>query len=449
MPLLTDSNINTMPNPNTIVSPAPVPVRRYRYSRLRWRVLVHMIDGIGSVLTWCLRRLHQPNSNQPVNRILIVQLDHLGDAVLTTSMLSELRRNWPVAKIDVLASTANAEVFRASNEIHQVHVAERNWFERRSGCWSMLTAAWRLGRRMKLERYDLGIDVRGDILSIFLLVLAGIPKRAGWSMGGGGFWLTHVAEWVPGRHEVLSRLALLKALGIPLADDHPVKVNLAIGLVDRITVEQHLSRLWSPHQWLQACVRAAGGTATEFTAITPLIAPLVVVHPGAGTQAKRWPVTYWRRLIDSLRDEGFFVAMIGAEEDRPFSGMIRHRPGVIDLTGKLQLTETLALLDRSELFIGVDSGPAHLAAVTGTRSVILFSGTNRPAQWRPWSRQVLGLRRRTSCSPCHQKLCPLADHACMTGMTPEHVLNMSLRWWKRGRTQLHLIKTTADQQSAA
>lgn len=268
-------------------------------------------------------------------------------------------------------------------------------------------------------------------------------------MGGGGFWLTHVAEWVPGRHEVLSRLALLKALGIPLADDHPVKVNLAIGLVDRITVEQHLSRLWSPHQWLQACVRAAGGTATEFTAITPLIAPLVVVHPGAGTQAKRWPVTYWRRLIDSLREEGFFVAMIGAEEDRPFSGMIRHRPGVIDLTGKLQLTETLALLDRSELFIGVDSGPAHLAAVTGTRSVILFSGTNRPAQWRPWSRQVLGLRRRTSCSPCHQKLCPLADHACMTGMTPEHVLNMSLRWWKRGRTQLHLIKTTADQQSAA
>ena len=163
MPLLTDSSTNTMPNTNTIVSPAPVPVRRYRYSRLRWRVLVHMIDGIGSVLMWCLRRLHQPNSNQPVNRILIVQLDHLGDAVLTTSMLSELRRNWPVAKIDVLASTANAEVFRASNEIHQVHVAERNWFERRSGCWSMLTAAWRLGRRMKLERYDLGIDVRGDI----------------------------------------------------------------------------------------------------------------------------------------------------------------------------------------------------------------------------------------------------------------------------------------------
>ena len=410
-------------------SPSPVPVRRYRYSRLRWRVLVHLIDFVGAVLVGCVRLVRKPLQTEDVNRILIVQLDHLGDAVLTTAMLPGLKRKWPGATIDVLASLANAEVFRASPHISRVHVAEKNWFERRSGCWSMFTAALGLGRRMKAERYDLGIDVRGDILSIFLMVLAGIPRRAGWSMGGGGFWLTNVARWEPGRHEVLSRLALLESMGIDLPEPVERRVHLEFQESHKRSVDMHLRRLWTPHQWLRACVERADEQAHY---ATRLAAPLVVVHAGAGTQAKRWPVSYWRRLIDGLRAEGFFVVLIGAADDVPFSEMIRRRPGVIDLTGLLELQETLALMARADLFVGVDSGPAHLAAVGGTRSVVLFSGTNRPAQWRPWSRQVLGLRHRVACSPCHQKLCPLADHACMTGMTPEHVLKMALRWWQRG-----------------
>jgi len=427
-------------------APSPVPVRRYRYSRLRWRVLVHLIDGVGAALMWLVRLVHKPLPPNDVQRILIVQLDHLGDAVLTTAMLPGLKQRWPGATIDVLASLANAEVFQASPHISRVHVAEKNWFERRSGCWSMFTAALGLGRRMKAEEYDLGIDVRGDILSIFLMVLAGIPRRAGWSMGGGGFWLTNVARWEPGRHEVLSRLALLESLGIALPEPSQRRVQLEFQESHKRSVDMHLRRLWTPHQWLRACLHQADGQADY---ATHLAAPLVVVHSGAGTQAKRWPVSYWRRLIESLRAEGFFVALIGAADDVPFSGMIRRRPGVIDLTGQLQLQETLALLHRADLFIGVDSGPAHLAAVSGTRSVVLFSGTNRPAQWRPWSPEVLGLRHRVPCSPCHQKLCPLADHACMTGMTPEHVLKMALRWWKRGLGRRWGAGAASESSSAA
>lgn len=426
--------------------PAPVPVRKYRYSRLRWRVLVHLIDGIGAALIWLLHIFKKPELNQEVRRILIVQLDHLGDAVLSTAMLHSLKQKWPGATIDVLGSSANADVFRASPEISRVHVAQRNWFERRSGCWSMFTAAVELGRRMKAEGYDLGIDVRGDILSIFLMVLAGIPRRAGWAMGGGGFWLTNRAGWQPGRHEVLSRLALLESLYITPPKPDEARVHLNYTESHRRSVDLRLRRLWTPHQWLQACVRRADKIDSFGT---HLAAPLVVVHPGAGTQAKRWPVTYWRRLIDGLRENGFFVAMIGAEEDKPFSAMIRRQAGVIDLTGQLQLQETLALMDRGDLFIGVDSGPAHLAAVVGTRSVVLFSGTNRPAQWRPWSNEALGLRHRVACSPCHQKLCPLADHACMNGMTPEYVLKMGIRWWKRGLNAEKMQPTKINEQSSA
>ena len=61
-----------------------------------------------------------------------------------------------------------------------------------------------------VERRDLGIDVRGDILTVVVLALAGIPRRLGWAMGGGGFLLTDTAAFVWGRHEVRSRQALLE-----------------------------------------------------------------------------------------------------------------------------------------------------------------------------------------------------------------------------------------------
>ena len=412
-----------------VALPAPVPVRHYRYSRLRWRVLVHLIDGIGYALMLVFRWFIPSRKSIAIRRILIVQLDHLGDAVLTTTMLRHLSDHYPHATIDVLASTANEEVFRASAFVERVHVADRNWFERRSGCWAMFTAAWRLGWRMRKQGYDLGIDVRGDILSIFLMVLAGIPKRAGWAMGGGGFWLTDVASWMPARHEVKSRMAILESLGMRVPPDHCIKTELVISANDRLWVDRHLCRLWTPYQWIQACLR---GSDVAFSR-TALVSPLVVLHPGAGTQAKRWPIVFWRRLIFQLREQGFFVAIIGSAEDVPVAEMLIRKPGVIDLTGRLKLTETLALLDKSAFFIGVDSGPAHLASVTGTKSIVLFSGTNRASQWRPWSKDAIGLRNRVSCSPCHQKLCPIASHACMTGISPERVLKTAIWWWKRGQ----------------
>src|SRR5205814_157184 len=80
--------------------------------------------------------------------------------------------------------------------------------------WGLLRAVWDLGRSIRSEGYDLGIDVRGDVLSVLVLALGGVPRRVGWAMGGGAFLLTDIAHWVRGRHEVRSRLALLEALGI-------------------------------------------------------------------------------------------------------------------------------------------------------------------------------------------------------------------------------------------
>jgi heptosyltransferase-2 len=159
--------------------------------------------------------------------------------------------------------------------------------------------------------------------------------------------------------------------------------------------------------------------------------PLLAVHVGAGTSAKRWPVGHWDELLNMFLADGWRIILVGGPDDVEVASRIARHERLRDWTGQLRLSETAALLERADFFIGSDSGPAHVAASAGIPSLILFSGTNRPRQWRPWSRRTMILRNRVACRPCHQKVCPLADHPCMSGLTPDRVYRAALRWWQR------------------
>ena len=424
--------------------PMPVPVRAYRYSRLRWRILVRVVDALGAVALALWRVFRRAPKVHDPRRILLVQLDHLGDAVLTSPMFPRLKAAYPHARIDVLASGSNHAVFEADPVVDRVWIADRNWFERRPGGFALGSAVWALGRRLRRERYDLGIDVRGDVLSILVLALAGVRRRVGWAMGGGGFLLTDIAHWVPERHEVRSRLALLERLGIDAAD--PVRVLVHVGDEDRARVAARLRAEWRETVPVGARASRAATTARRVHRRLPTSLghgrfddepPLIAVHLGAGTAAKRWPASHWRRLIERLLHDGRRVVVVGGKDDVEWSRPLEPHPLLRDWSGRLSVTETAALLERADLFIGADSGPAHIAAAAGVPSLVLFSGTNRPAQWRPWSRRSLVLKERVRCSPCHRKVCPLADHPCLTGITPDRVHRAAHRWVSRNTGASH------------
>ena len=425
-------------------------------------------------------------------KIVIVQLDHLGDGVLTTAMLPGLRAAYPQAQIHILASPSNEPVFATHPEVDRVLIARRNWFERRGSCGSLISAVWELGWLLRQEKYELGFDVRGDLLSVFVLALAGIPRRVGWSMGGGGFLLTDVASWKPGRHEVKSRLELLATLGITLKT--PARVTIGVTDADRMRVAQGLLNHYIPENVFES------GVSTVNQAYAPQIAklsrnrsghhlktlafrheslkqrgvkrsqddllddpdwlhagrfaqtePLLAVHLGAGTQAKRWPLRHWYSLIGLFVQEGWRVVILGGPDEAHLTLDILPHDRILDWTGVLEVPETTALLERADLFIGADSGPAHLAACARVPSVILFSGTNRVQQWRPWSRRSLVIRNKVACRPCHRKLCPLSDHPCLTGISPERVFATAIRWTNRitratdhrERTSVHGSKLVA------
>ncbi len=441
------------------VSLRPVRTGRYRYTKWRWRIMVGAFDTLGAIGARIWRIARPAQASIKPRRILILQLDHMGDAILTSPLIARLREAHPHAIIDVLASPSNREIFESNPDIDNVHLATRNWFERKPGKWALGSAVFNLGRSLRGMGYDLGIDVRGDILSVLVLTIAGIPRRLGWTMGGGGFLLSDVAEWVPGRHEVRSRLALLDRLGVDTSGTNRVAVHSSDD--DRIRVAQRLHEAYPTRARkltvggvrvrIKQAVGVGGGgdsSVAEWTQIDELDLlhggrlgeeePILAVHLGAGTAAKRWPVRHWNSLIGRFLNDGWRVIMVGGPEDVATAAEITPHSRLRDWTGSLAITETSALLERADFFIGSDSGPAHIAASAGVPAVVLFSGTNRPAQWRPWSRRIMIIRKRVPCRPCHQKTCPLADHPCMTGITPDRVFRAAKRWW----TRLHRQETS-------
>lgn len=380
------------------------PAGRYRYVRMRWRLLFAVVDSLGWLCLTSWRRAMSAFGASPPREfpeprsILLVQLDHLGDAVLTAAVLPALRRRYPHARLEVLAAEWNRELFAAFPDVNRVHVSRVNRFARGvRGGWIFSTWWW--GWRLRRRKFDLAIDVRGEFPHALILWLSGAKRRLGWDCGGGDFLLTDRARFVPGRPEIESRLALLGALDIP-ADD----------------------AVQAKQPWFEPGAAARRTIARRLEALGPPASPLVVLHVSAGTQAKRWPVEHWRELLGRLLVEREArVVLIGVREERLVAQTITQGkpwPNVVDWTGCLTLVETAALISAADVFVGADSGPAHLAAAVGTAAIVLFSGTNRVEQWRPWGERVVVLRHETACSPCHRQSCPWAEHPCMSRLTP-------------------------------
>ncbi|MBN1587897.1 MAG: glycosyltransferase family 9 protein [Pirellulales bacterium] len=381
------------------------PLGRYRYVRLRWRVLFAVIDFVGTVVfrlgRW-LRRWGGPRETAATGDprvILIVQLDHLGDAILSTGMIAMLRRRWPDASIEVLTGEWNQQLFSAIDAVDRVHVSRLNRFSR-AGRFGWPAAVFWWGWRLRRRRADLGIDVRGEFPLALILWLCGARRRLGWAAGGGGFLLTDSPAFVPNRPETESRRALLAELGV---------------------VASRPEEFWPVLRPTEAARRRIRHQITR----QGLRGPFVALHVSAGTAAKQWPTEHWRELIGRLIvGKGLEVVLVGSGADRIIAQSIlagKDWPGVFDWTGRCDVVELGALFERAGAAVGADSGPTHLAAAVGRPVVVLFSGTNRPEQWQPQGANVAVLRRPVACSPCHRDRCPRADHPCMRELGPEQV----------------------------
>ncbi len=370
---------------------------QYAFKSPLKRLAVWLFDALGAFLFWIPSKFRKIE-REKVRKILVIRLDHLGDVVMTRPALHALREMFPEAQIDLLTAKEWAPLFEDAREVRETIGMKSHWFGRASLAESFAEAKI-LVSRLRSQKYDLGIDFRGDLRSILMMFFAGIQQTVGYPQTGGKFLLTASPEYPKMKHQAEVNLTLLESLAIPLPAESSLQPFAYSG-----------SRKW--RFWNSIGRRLDPETQCR-----------VIVHTGAGYPSKRWPAAHFQDLLTRLAAiPKAEIVLIGTEKEKqeiPLPEMSR----VVDLRGMTEIGDLPVLFDASHLYVGNDSGPAHMAAAQGLQLVAIFSGTNTAKFWHPWTRKLDLVLHPVDCSPCEAKTCPLGHHECMTKITPDQVFS--------------------------
>jgi len=309
-------------------------------------------------------RKEQPSAlSSAPRRVLIVKPCCMGDVLMATPLAASLAAAWPAAAIDWAVDRHSRPVLEGNPHIAELVDA--------TGCvrgsLSPLSLA-RLAVRARRGAYDVAFVPDRSPLMAAVPLAAGVPVRIGLDSGGRGRSHTVRVPASERKHETELYLDLARAVGIPTAVPVPV---FAPSPLDR-------------------------EAAAAYLAVEAESAPLVAVHPAGGENPgmrmteKRWPAGLFAALIDRLAGEhgGARFFLLGGPGDEDTSRAVlaamtlAARDRTVDLTGALSIGEVGALVDGCDVYVGNDSGAAHLAAAVGTPVVVVFGPTD-PLRYGP------------------------------------------------------------------
>lgn len=155
--------------------------------------------------------------------------------------------------------------------------------------------------------------------------------------------------------------------------------------------------------------------------------PLIVVHTGPTWRVKEWPATHWRELRSQLAVDAMWV-QVGMDTFGPRGRAACRVPGSRDLVNRLTLEELAAVIAKATVFVGIDSGPVHIAAASRVPIVAIYGPTD-PECFLPMRPDVAGLHSDPACIGCHHHAdgprhwrdeCPFGIR-CMHGLSPARV----------------------------
>ncbi|MBU0943017.1 MAG: lipopolysaccharide heptosyltransferase II [Proteobacteria bacterium] len=354
-------------------------------------------------------------------KILIRSTNWIGDAVMTTPAVHTIRKNFPDAEITMLAVPWVADIFELSPDVDKVLIYDKKLLYQ-----GKIKGPLNLAKDLKPLGFDVAILLQNAFEAAFLAKMAGIPVRAGYKRDGRGVLLTHgvdISAAIRKKHQVHYYQNMLAGLGLTLGPDHlrlPLSEKLeswAQGFVDCLKQENPISL---PDQ-------QDGNEASDRPELKPLnnsgaAIPVIGLNPGAAFgPAKRWPTEKFGQLAALIAhnygESGCLIIVFGTEADtaaaqeiRQFS--MRTPSHVIDMTGKTNLKQAMALIKNCDVFVSNDSGLMHVAAGLATPTIAIFGSTNHITTG-PYSKNSIILRREMDCSPCLKTHCPQGHLNCL------------------------------------
>ena len=347
-----------------------------------------------AAVQWLFYWKRSPKDFVP-KRILVVKLDHLGDVLLATPVFSNLRQAYPNAELHALTGAWSRVVLERHPDVNEVLEYNSPAFCR-TGRPTALRETFRLYQQLRRQKYDLLVELRSDWRIICFALLRIAPKR-----------LDRAASQVAnklgfpqftGTHETTRNLDVLHKAGIPTSIQ---TTTFSVTPEDEKWASEFLTTLQIDRQ-----------------------RPLIAIHPGSPIAIKRWASERYAELADWLiARKRAQILFVGVKDEIPIISEIQGlmRSESINIAGKTTLTQLASILRKCNVFIGNDSGPMHLAAAVGTRTIGLY-GPGDPTRFGPVGAMCQTIQRKTDCPPCPETACRFGEDGCMSAIRVTDVI---------------------------
>ncbi len=328
-------------------------------------------------------------------RILVVDVNWVGDVLFSTPFLQALRENFPESFIASLVVPRCREVLEGNPHLNVLLIYDEK------GKHRSFLGKIRLIRLLRKERFDQVYLLHRSFTRRVLVFLSGIPERIGYAIKWNGFFLT---EKVP----------------VPTSSLH--KVDYFLGLLpqgSRITSRDYTLNVGQEDRASVAALLAEKGVKPG--------EPFLVFCPAGNWDQKRWPPERFAALGDELiRCRHEKIVITGEARDlslaEKIASLMKEKPVI--LCGKTSLKQLAALLKSAALVVSNDTGAMHVAQSQGTKVIALFGPTDPRLTGPSGTGPKVILRKEVGCNddpPCYYVDCP--DTICMKAIQVEDVLD--------------------------
>jgi predicted lipopolysaccharide heptosyltransferase III len=330
-------------------------------------------------------------NKKDIKKILVLRYRSIGDIVLAYPTLEALRNTYPDARLDLVVDDTFREVCHNWTIVDRLflNIRNREGASKYSKFWNELKFIWKIQR----ERYNLVVDLHCGPRSATLAFLSLAKYRIGNKLRLRNKVLYNIFPEPAGSgiHSVDVMLSLIA----PLNPVMKKKKNLFFAYSDES--RGHINALLE---------RMGVGEGDKFA----------VVHPGARVDFKMLPPRTLGEVVGYIVSEfGVKVMLVGSDSEITAISEVAQASGrKCGVATNLSIGQLAALMDRSEMFIGNDSGPMHIASALG-KPVVAFFGPSDPKIWGPWNNKGKVVNAPAmECMPCDQKGCHLEPEHCMS-----------------------------------
>lgn len=284
-------------------------------------------------------------------KILIIHTAFIGDIVLSTPLIQRLKDMYPDSVIDYLTLPANKSIIDNNPNLNEIILYDKK------GKDKGIRGFFRILKILKEKKYDYAVIPHRFIRSIALAKLAEIPKIVGFDVASGAWMLDKKVHYDMKKHEVERLLDLVDYEGerIPIriypTDENKMKIR---NILEKSGYEE----------------------ATQ---------KIIVVAPGSQRPEKMWPIEKYREVIQRLSEDSKNVIVITGSKVEKGLPLKFSKRNVIDLRGEINLLEFSALLSYTDVVVGNDSSPIHIASGFEKPFVIgIFGPGKRSLGFFPW-----------------------------------------------------------------